>query len=443
MSIAQLDSRFTCACGREHRIPIVSTKVASGILPHLGQELRELGAWQRLMLVADENTWAAAGSDVHLSLKGQFAVDTVVFPGSPRLRPDETSISRVLNSIVHLPDVLLAVGSGTITDLVRYVSASKLDIPFVCIPTAPSMDGYASTVSAMSFSGFKVTMNAKPPLAIFADLDILSNAPSRLMAAGAADLFGKYTALMDWSIARDMQGEYYCPYVEGLVRKATDSCSKDSEALKMRRQDAVYNLMEGLILSGLGILMVGNSRPASGSEHHLSHFWEMKEQASGRTEHLHGEKVGVASILAAKVYRFLLEQDLKGLCFDPNWRTLGLDLEEYTRRLGRVFGPLAEQLPITDKRVPGDDNPEVLDFASRLSSALCQVAADPPSAVNIEESLRMVGAPTTCGELDLPREWVREGILYSREVRERYTIFTLLAQLGLLSRAAEKIADES
>lgn len=442
MPLLHLHNGFSCTCGRDHRIPIKTIKITPGLLSNLVHELKELGAWERLLLVADENTWAVAGSDVYKGLKGQYRVDTVVFPGNPWLRPDELSISRVLDSTTHLPDLLLAVGSGTITDLVRHVAGNKLGIPFVSIPTAPSMDGYASTVSALSLGGFKVTVSAKPPLAILGDPDVLANAPPRLIAAGAADLLGKYTALMDWKIAREMDGEYYCPYVAELVRKAADECAENPEGLKMRSQDAVFSLMKGLILSGLGILMVGNSRPASGSEHHLSHFWEMKQQLSGGTERLHGEKVGVGSVLAAKAYRFLLEQAPDELCFDPKGRTLGLDFGEYISRLEKVFGPLTDQLLINRKKASGDDAMLPAGFEDRLLSALSCMASEGPSVENIQRSLSVAGAPTTWEELDLPEEWVRDGLLYGREVRDRYTIFTLLAQVGLLSRAAEEMVEE-
>ena len=113
---------------------------------------------------------------------------------------------RFLSSSAHRPDLLLAVGSGTITDLVRYAAANILKIPFVSIPTGPSMDGYASTVSAMTFNGFKITKPARPPLAIYGDLAVLAKAPQRLISAGAADLLGKYTALSDWILARELEG---------------------------------------------------------------------------------------------------------------------------------------------------------------------------------------------------------------------------------------------
>lgn len=437
MEISHLHTRL-CSCGRKHKLPIVEIEIASGILSGLDQKLAALGAWENILLVADENTWSVAGTLVEKALAGKYSVSKVIFSGQ-KLKPNEESVERIL-ACTTTPDLLLAVGSGTITDLVRYCAANKWDIPFVSIPTAPSMDGYASTVSAMTFSGFKVTKPARPPLAIYGDLAVLKAAPARLLAAGAADLLGKYTALSDWILARELIGEYYCPDIADLVRRVTDDCARDPVSLRERRDAAVANLTEGLILSGIGILMVGNSRPASGSEHHLSHFWEMKEQLQGEGEHLHGEKVAVGSLLAARAYQFLLGQDLEKLSYHSRWRTLGLSWEEYSRELEKTYGPLVEELPIM-KAEPPKAEPLPAEFSEKLANGLSQIRVRPPALQTIEESLYQVGAPVGYQDLELPKAWVREALLYGREVRERYTIFTLLAQLGLLSKAADEILE--
>ena len=423
-----------CSCGRNHQIPIREVVIAPDLLSVLDKKLAGLGAWGKLLLVADENTWSAAGAQVEKTLAGKYSIGKAILPAG--FKPDEESVDAVLSSSATSPDLLLAVGSGTITDLVRYIAANKWEIPFISIPTAPSMDGYASTVSAMTFKGFKVTTPARPPLAIYGDLTILSRAPRRLVSAGAADLLGKYTALSDWILARELEGEYYCPYIASLVREAADNCSKDIAAIREGQEGVIAKLTEGLILSGIGILMAGNSRPASGSEHHLAHFWELKEQLKGGKEHLHGEKVAVGSVLSAKAYRFFLEQDPDQLSFRFNWRTQGLGWEEYEQRLTEVYGPLAGELPIM-QAAPPTNQPSAPNFSDRLASARFNVK--PPDVRTIEERLRASGAPATYQNLELPKKWVEEALLYGWEVRDRYTIFTLLARLGLLRQAADEI----
>ena len=170
--------------------------------------------------------------------------------------------------------VLIAFGSGTIHDLTRY-TAFKLNIPFLSVPTAASVDGFASTVAAMTFKGFKVTIPAKAPLAIFADTAIISRAPRYLTAAGVGDLLAKFTALVDWKISHLLTGEYLCDKIVTITEEALQTLLNVIDDLALQKEEAFEPLMYGLILSGLGMQMIGNSRPASGAEHHLSHLWEM------------------------------------------------------------------------------------------------------------------------------------------------------------------------
>ena len=424
-----------CICGRAHQIPIAQIEIGAGLLETLNSKIVSLGDFQRILLVADENTWPLAGAKLKESLSWDFQVDEVILKKG--FRADEESIEKVLSAITTAPDLFLAVGSGTLTDLVRYLAASK-NTPFISIPTAPSMDGYASTVAAMTLKGFKVTKPAKPPLAIFGDLEILTSAPKRMILAGAADLLGKYTALADWILAREMTGEYYCPMVSKMVAEAVVSCQEDLIARGTTDPGAIEKLMWGLIISGIGILMVGNSRPASGSEHHLSHFWELKGQLTGSEELLHGEKVAVGTVLSLAAYEFLNRQDPKSLKFDPAWRTGGLSFEEYQRELEKAYGPLAAELSVLDQRPETEKEP--CDFFPKLSLALQK--AKVPTRSSLEEILGIIGAPVSYKDLDLPKAWVKQGLLYGREVWERYTILTLLAQLGLSGTFAAELLEK-
>ena len=91
-------------------------------------------------------------------------------------------------------------GSGTLCDLTRFAS-HRIGRPFVSLPTAPSVDAYTSMNAPLVIRGLKVTVDAQPPLAVFADLDVLCAAPPAMIAAGVGDVLGKYTALADWRLA--------------------------------------------------------------------------------------------------------------------------------------------------------------------------------------------------------------------------------------------------
>ena len=110
-------------------------------------------------------------------------------------------------------DSIVAVGSGVITDTTRYV-ASLLKSEFVSVPTAASMDGYASNLAVMEFGGMKTSFPVAPPVAIFADPRTIAAAPLDMTRAGLGDLFGKASAHVDWLASHELYGERFCPVVE-------------------------------------------------------------------------------------------------------------------------------------------------------------------------------------------------------------------------------------
>ena len=197
---------------------------------------------------------------------------------------------------------MLAVGSGTIHDVVRFVCSHTNRI-FVSVPTAASVDGFTSVGAPIIVDGFKQTVPAIAPAAIFADLDVLSAAPQRMTAAGFGDMLGKFTSLADWRFSAEMAGEPFCPLAYELTERALQQCMAAVDEIAAGTPRGVEALMEALLLSGWSMLLVGHSRPASGGEHHLSHHWEMAYLKEGRRQLLHGAKVGVACALLAKLYR--------------------------------------------------------------------------------------------------------------------------------------------
>ncbi len=205
-----------------------------------------------------------------------------------------------------LPDLILAVGSGTINDSCRLASY-RMNLPYAVVGTAPSMDGYASAGTPFLFDGGKKTVQATQPKFIIGDLDVLKDAPWDMMLAGIGDMFGKYTGLLDWEMARDYSGEYFCDKIAQDVLDATNKCLENGYALERRDVQTVKNIMEGFLVTGNGMAIIGNSRPASGSEHIIAHAWELADVEAGRAPKLHGLEVCEATRLVAIMYKMLLE----------------------------------------------------------------------------------------------------------------------------------------
>ena len=188
----------------------------------------------------------------------------------------------------------------------------------------------------MTWKGVKRTLTAVPPLALVADSNVIANAPLKMIASGVGDMLGKYTALFDWKVASILTGEYYCDYVASLMKSALDEVVENIQKIKTRDVTAIESLTYGLVLSGLAMQMTGNSRPASGAEHHISHLIEMGV-LSENNDALHGEKVGVATALVLDRYFSALNTSL------TSNEMVDFDYD-YNAFIREKFGNLADEI---------------------------------------------------------------------------------------------------
>lgn len=367
---------YSCACGKSHKVDIQAIRVGSGVIQELPGILRDLGA-SHIFLVADNYTYEAAGRQVEQLLdQAGLSYHKRVFQTETPLVPNEYALGSVLAAMTSQDDMLLAVGSGTLNDVTKYVSA-RTGVPYVIAATAPSMDGYASTVAPTILDGFKTTLPAVYPAAIVADVDILKDAPMPMLTAGFGDIIGKFTSLADWRLSHQLNGEYYCPEVAGVIEAAVETCAANAQALAQREPQAIQAVTEALILSGLAMGMVGVSRPASGAEHQMAHYWEMDALRRGEEHPLHGNAVGVGTVLAASLYEMA-----------------------------------AEYLP--------------QGFAA-------------PDKGQILACLQAAGSCADPKELGIRRELCLESLLHAMELRDRFTVQKLLEQKGKLASCAQEL----
>lgn len=255
--------------------------------------------FRRFTLVSDANTHAVLGARAEEILRAQnWMVHSIILEGQEVIA-DVATLNDVLAHSGSDPGVYLAVGSGTITDITRYCSRQQ-DSPFISLPTAPSVDGFASSNAPIVVRGIKESVPCQTPLAIFADLPTLCQAPKKMTAAGFGDMVGKYTALADWKLAHLIMDESYDASIAARMEKALQICIDHRDGINLATPQGINGLMNGLVESGICMALAGNSRPASGSEHHLSHYWEMMLLRQGRPAVLHGAKVGVSAVLIAE-----------------------------------------------------------------------------------------------------------------------------------------------
>lgn len=320
-----------------HRKVELFIEVRDGVLESIASYLNQQN-YKHVTLVEDEHTSAAAGKKVaELIREADLTVDVVRLPPNVvgDVIADETYIMKVLLGVADQSQAVLAVGSGTIHDLVRFV-CYKMNRPFLSVPTAASVDGFTSAGAPLIVDGSKQTFQAVPPEAIFADLSVLASAPQVMTAAGFGDMLGKFTSLADWHVSRDLGNEPYSPVANRITEEALRACVEHVDEIAAGSKTGVEVLMNALIASGISMLMIDHSRPASGGEHHISHRIEMDFIAEGRKQVLHGAKVGVASALLSDMYRELAAtQDVEAF---EVYRTLPTS-EQMRAWLAQVGGP--------------------------------------------------------------------------------------------------------
>ncbi len=293
-----------CPCGKKHTFATKLVDISSGLVNRAGKVLADAGFPKKILLVADENTLgASAGLLESLNAEG-FETKKLIFKDMKYARVETV---REVEALCHDIDAVLAVGSGSIGDICR-VSSFEMKKRFAIFATAPSMDGFASDSAPIIENNFKNSWYVEQPEIILADTKILAAAPAELKAAGFGDIIAKYIGIVDWKISNVLTGEYYCDAIANITMKAIETVVAMSDRLMGNDEEAAAQVMEGLVLSGLAMKLAGTSRPASGAEHVVSHFWECRKLLEGLWPEFHGKKVGVATVLVNRIYRNLAER---------------------------------------------------------------------------------------------------------------------------------------
>jgi glycerol-1-phosphate dehydrogenase [NAD(P)+] len=301
-----------CDCESHNKITLDEVVVEAGALAGIPSYLKKRG-YKHIALIADTNTFRAAGLAVQTLLK-EAEIDCGLVYAKPNeigdvVADEQTIVGVMLEIQPERTDLIVAVGSGTIHDIVRFI-AYKMNKPFLSVPTAPSVDGFTSKGAPIIIRGEKITIPASSPVAIFADLDLLSEAPGSLVAAGFGDMLGKFTSLFDWKFGRLTAGEPYCSAADEITATALRSCVDNVDTIGRLEPEGIRVLMNALIESGMAMLIFGQSHPASGAEHHLSHYWEMEYLRLGRNQLLHGAKVGTACAEISRLYHRIADEEL-------------------------------------------------------------------------------------------------------------------------------------
>jgi glycerol-1-phosphate dehydrogenase [NAD(P)+] len=410
--------------------PIV---VEPDVIPALSHHLASQRG-RALTLVADSNTYEALGRRVFQALQEQNVDVRLVILEGPEVAPDEHRIMQVLVEAGNEERTYLAVGSGVITDIVRFVS-HRTRTEFYSFPTAPSVDGYTSVSASLVVGRLKRTIYAQPPAAIFGDLDTLCSAPRPMIAAGFGDVLAKYTSIADWTLAHLLWDTPYDAQVAQRTRQARDACVQQVDQIVQASPAGIRALFGALVETGLCMLAVGASYPAGGSEHYISHYWEMKLLQENRPAILHGAKVGVGTVLAARYY-----DQIGALTRDQAASRLAAtpmpDPERDAARIRAAYWDMGKTIVTEQLPFLGQSASQYAELQARILdhwNDILAIAAEVPSPGILADWLHQVDGPISPAGLGLSREEADLALEVSHFLRNRFTVFKLSRMLGLLS----------
>ena len=417
MNINELLNGRKCECGRTHTCAIKHIAICEGATEKLAEMTN---GYKNILITADKNTYRVCGEKVKSVCAGKTE-EVFVFDDEGILVPNEIATEKLKSRVSEKTDLIIGIGSGVIQDLCKYVSY-LCKLPYFIVATAPSMDGYASVGAAMIAGNMKVTYSAHVPEAIIGDVDVLKNAPMDLIKSGYGDILGKYSCLNDWKLSALVNGEYFCNYVYDLTYDMLLRTKGLGEKLLKRDAESIKTLMEALVGVGIAMAYVGNSRPASGSEHHLSHYFEVVGIMKNEPYFLHGIDVCCSAVLTEKMREELIAakapQSLKAF-----------DEKEWEDEIRRVYLNAADGVIELQSRL-GWHRENRLPIYREKWDEIREILKEAPSSEELVGYLKTVELDMNDFEKQYGSEKISDAKKYAMDLKDRYTVLWLYNELA-------------
>lgn len=421
-------------------------EVGRGVLPRVGAILCAalFNPERPALIVADERTWVAAGSAVTDSLRaaGVTTLDPLIFPGHPVLYASYANSETIREQLRSTGAIGIAVGSGTINDLVKLASG-ELGQPYAVVGTAASMDGYSGFGAPMSRDGVKITLPCPAPKVVIFDLAVAANAPANMVASGYGDLAAKIPAGADWILADSIGLDPIDPLAWELVQSGVREALARPADLAAGDPDAYDGLVSGLILSGLAMQVYRGTRPASGADHYFSHLWELDHLGADWDPPLsHGFKVAIGTLAMCAFYERFLARDLTQLDIEQAvgqwkpWEEVEADIRS------RFSGALADNA-VKETKVKFVDAD---GLRRRLQTHILgwnqvrpRIVEQLLPAKELQQLLRTAGAPATPEDIGLHAADVQATFPRAMYYRSRYTVLDLAREAGWFDELVDEV----
>ena len=419
-------------------------RVGRDVIRATGRVFAEHFPGHRAVIVADVTTHAIAGRAVAdaLASAGITTVAPFIYT-DPALYAEFHFVEQLESSLRTHDAIPIALGSGTLNDLVKLAAHRTGRPAYLCVATAASMDGYTAFGASITIQGAKQTFNCPAPRAVIADIDLIRAAPAEMTASGYADLSAKLTAGADWILADALDVEPIDPRAWEIVQGGLDESLARPASAQAGEASAIAPLVEGLMLGGFAMHWSKTSRPASGAEHQFSHLWDMEHHVHNGAAPSHGFKVGVATLAVTRFYEQLLARDFSTLDIDrcvAAWPSA----DEAEQRVRRAFAT-ADFLAtaVAETRAKHVAASELRAQLSRLRNTWPEIAKrlrrQLPDSDHLKRQLALVGAPTEPEQIGITRERLRESFRRAYHIRRRFTVLDVAVRTQTLEFLLEGI----
>ena len=432
MEIGRKLSECGCSCRKRHISSVKCVITESGAINKLPEIIKGYNA-EKVFIIADKNTYKAAGEQVcNILQKSNICFSKYIYK-TDTLAPDEKAIGDIIMHYDSDCGIIIGVGSGVINDIGKIVS-KVAEKPYIIVATAPSMDGYASATSSMEVGGLKVSLSSRCADVIIGDINILKNAPERMLKSGLGDMLAKYISICEWRISNIINGEYYCEEVAELIRKALRCCAENTQGLLLKNETAVKTVFEGLVLGGMAMEFAGLSRPASGVEHYFSHIWDMRGLEFDTDTDLHGIQCAIATLYASRLYeqvKQIIPDKAKAIAYAEKF-----DFAEWSKKLRGFLGKAAESMieaEKNDKKYDPQKHRERLEVICGNWDEIVKIINEEiPSSEYIENIMNEISMPKTASEINIDSDIVPMTFKATKDVRDKYVLSRLVWDLGII-----------
>lgn len=411
--------------------------VAPGAINHLPDLLEDAGI-KSVFIFADKNTYGAAGDTVFEALGGSdIKIKKYIFTAG-KIEPNESFVGLAIMHFDPSVDAVLGIGSGVINDISKII-ANVSGKKYIVVATAPSMDGYASATSSMSVDGLKISLPSKCAEIIIGDIDILKNAPMKMMLAGLGDMLAKYVAICEWRISELINGEPFCDEVAQMVRESLNKCVSNAEGLLRRDPKATEAVFEGLVLCGLAMKLAGTSRPASGIEHYLSHIWDMRGEEFSTHVELHGLQCAVGTYIAASMY-----EKIKGITPNRDKAISFVKEFDYLKWAGELKTFLGRGADAMISLEEKEQKYDASKHEARLGTIIEKwdeivglINEEIPSISTFTVLYDKVGLPKSMAEIGIDESILPMTFKSAKDIRDKYVLPRLCFDLGVINDVFE------